>query len=198
MGRSEEVIEMKFSKPKLQNLAFLILMALFVIPQTRKPIQVFLHKGLALFSPSIESVSKQNQLTDYIWKLKSHRGNVLDFQNLKGKVILVNFWATWCPSCIAEMPSMQKLYEDYADRIQFVFISNEKNNIVTDFLTKNNYTFDVYKTLEHYPEAFFTKSIPHTFLIDTKGNIVIDKTGAANWNSETVRKTIDTLLKKNN
>ena len=63
------------------------------------------------------------------------------------------------------------------------------------FLDKNNYSFKTLKTLESPTSTQFNvTSIPRTFLISKSGEIVIDKTGAANWNSEDVRKTIDKLL----
>lgn len=186
---------MKVIKPKIKNIIFLVIIALFIIPQTRQPIQIFLQKGLALFSPSTIDNTKQITLTDYRWKLKDIHGNILNFEALKEKIVLVNFWATWCPPCIAEMPSMQLLYNDYKDKIEFVFVSNESPTVINQFLEKKNYSFKVYNPVTAYPESFDVKSIPRTFLIDKKGHIVIDENGAANWNSESVRSTIDNLLK---
>lgn len=181
-------------KISLKNIIFLIVIAVLLIPQTRQPIQILLHKGFALFSPSVINDTKQSSLANYNWKLKDDQGITFNFEQTKGKVILVNFWATWCPPCIAEMPSMQSLYNDYKDRVEFVFVSNEDTSVINQFLNKNNYTFKVYSPLTKYPESFNISSIPRTFLIDKQGHIVIDKNGAANWNSETVRKTIDDLL----
>ena len=93
---------------------------------------------------------------------------------------------------------MKVLYADYKDKIEFIFVSNEDAETINAFLDKNNYSFDVYNPLTSYLDAFNVKGIPRTFLIDTEGNIVIDKTGAANWNSDTVRNTIDRLLSKEN
>lgn len=185
---------MRFKKSHFKNLLFFGIAALFIIPQTRLPIQVFVNKGLALFSPSVADVSEQEQIGDVNWQLIANTGETLNFEDTKDKVVLVNFWATWCAPCIAEMPSMHKLYDDYNNKIEFVFISGEPSKIVNKFLAKNEYTFKVYQPVTAYPEVFHVETIPRTFLIDTKGNIVIDKTGAANWNSDTVRATIDELL----
>ncbi|MEP3836363.1 MAG: TlpA disulfide reductase family protein [Algibacter sp.] len=184
------------NRSKIKNIIFFVLIGLLLIPQTRKPIQVFLNKGLALFAPSTIDVSKQNKISDYNWLLKGENNNDVNFSTTKNKVVLVNFWATWCPPCIAEMPSMQLLYEDYKDKIEFVFVSNEDFQVTNNFLIKNEYTFSSYKAISKHPDVFNVTSIPRTFLIDKSGNIVIDKTGASNWNSETVRSTIDSLLKK--
>jgi thiol-disulfide isomerase/thioredoxin len=187
---------MKISKSKRNNILFLIILTLLIIPQTRQPIQVFLHKGLALFSPSSIINEKQVNIEAYNWKLNDANGNIFNFEAAQGKVVLVNFWATWCPPCIAEMPSMQKLYDDHQDKLVFLFVSNESSEVVNQFTANKNYSFHVYNSITAIPEILSTSSIPRTFLIDKKGNIVIDETGAANWNSDFVRNTIDNLLKE--
>ncbi|MEP1489538.1 MAG: TlpA disulfide reductase family protein [Algibacter sp.] len=149
---------------------------------------------MALISPSVVAKENQNKLNSYNWKLRDYNGSIFNFETVKGKVVLINFWATWCPPCIAEMPSMQSLYNDYSDKIEFVFVSNESSQTIREFLDKKKYTFNVYSPVNSAPESFDVSSIPRTFLIDKKGNIVIDKIGASNWDSDKVRVTIDNLL----
>ena len=92
------------------------------------------------------------------------------------------------------MPSLEALHNDYQDKVVFLFVSNEDEEKVSKFIAKNNYGFNVHKPLSENPEDFDVSSIPRTFLIDKNGTIVIDKTGASNWNSEKVRTIIDQLL----
>ena len=187
-------IIMKSSSSKIKNIIFFIIIGVLLIPQTRQPIQVLLHRSLAIFSPSTIDESKQTIIEDYNWSLITEDGTAFNFNSTKDKVVLVNFWATWCPPCIAEMPSMQLLFEDYKDKIEFVFVSNEEFSVINEFVSKKGYTFDVYKPITKYPRAFDVKSIPRTFLIAKNGRIVIDKTGAANWNSKAVRNVIEKLI----
>ncbi|MEC3907620.1 TlpA disulfide reductase family protein [Tamlana sp. 2201CG12-4] len=181
-------------KSRIKHIIFLVIVALLLIPQTRLPIQVALNRGLALFSPSKIDKSKQRVLTSYNWNLQGVNREIFNFEATKEQVVLVNFWATWCPPCIAEMPGLEALYKDYKDRMVFVFVSNEDHGVTTKFLCEKGYDFNSYVPLTQYPEVFDVSSIPRTFLIDKKGRIIMDKTGAANWNSNTVRQTIEGLL----
>lgn len=186
------------AKPKIsfKNIIFIVIIALLIIPQTRQPIQIGLHTIISKISPSLEKEDALKQISSYNWQLLDLEGNNFKLDNAKGKVTLVNIWATWCPPCIAEMPSIQELYNDYGDKIEFVLVSNEKQDVVKKFLEKKNYKLKTYTPLSKAPETFSVRSIPRTFLLDKQGNIIIDESGAANWNSETVRNTIDDLLKK--
>ena len=109
--------------------------------------------------------------------------------------MVINFWATWCPPCIAEMPSLEKLYNSYNGEVVFLFVSDEKQEVISKFKHKHKYQFEVHSALTAFPKEFDVTSIPRTFVIDKNGNIVIDKTGAANWYSDKVIATIDGLLR---
>jgi len=185
---------MKISKSHRNNLIFLVVIALLIIPQTRKPIQVFLNKGLALFGPSIESENNRTTIALEDWQLQDLDGKVVNFKDLENKVIFLNFWATWCPPCIAEMGGIHELYNDYKDDVVFLLVSSEKKQIVQKFIEKKGYMFNSYSPLTNYPKDFDISSIPRTFLISKKGDIVIDKSGAANWNSSKVRAQIEVLI----
>lgn len=188
--------QMKLSKSQLSNLVFVLIILVLIIPQTRKPIQIFLNKGLALFSPSLENDKTSIVLKDYHWKLQDETGQIYNFEQAKGKVVFLNFWATWCPPCIAEMPSIQKLYDDYKDKVDFFFVTTDRYHEVQPFLNKNNYNFKVYRPVNNESGLFDVPTIPRTFLIDKTGKVIIDESGAANWNSDKVRTTIDKLLKQ--
>jgi len=184
----------KSKKGRISNIVFVVILLLLIIPQTRKPIQIALHKGLALISPSVNTEDDSREIHYNSWQLQDIKGNTVNFKDYKGKVVLINFWATWCPPCIAEMPNLEKLHEDYKDKVVFLFVSNEKNKVINTFLTQHKYSFNVFIPLENAPE-FEVSSIPRTLLINKEGKIIIDKEGAANWNSQKVKETLDDLLK---
>ncbi len=174
------------------NIIFVVLLAIFLIPTSRE----WVMRQIA-FSPSIENVENLEKIKNYNWSLKGLNTESLNFEDLQGKVIFVNFWATWCPPCRAEMPMIQKLYDGYKDKINFIFVTNENWAVVDKFFIKKNYNLPVYNSTSFPPEIFTrTNSIPASYLIDTEGNILISETGAADWNSDKVRELIDNLLEK--
>src|SRR5690606_10482695 len=186
---------MKITKSQRNNTILLVIILVMIVPQTRQPLQILLHKGLALFRPSIVEKDKQIKLTHYNWRLMDENGTPFDFNDAKGKVVIVNFWATWCPPCIAEMPSLEKLYHDYKKEVVFLLVSNESPEVISSFKEKNTYDILVYSSLNSSPKFFDMSSIPRTYVIDRFGNIVIDKSGAADWNSRKVRDLLTSLLK---
>lgn len=186
---------MALSKSQRSNLIFFGIIALIFFTPLRGHLQEFVGKvKMAVFSPSVENVNDRVSLTSYKWNLKGINAADYNFEDANGKVVFVNFWATWCPPCRAEMPSIQKLYNDYKNKVEFVFISNEESRKVSDFLTKNNYTLPSYNQFNASPTEFSVSSIPATYLLNKKGEIVIHSVGSSDWNSAKIRKVLDELL----
>lgn len=176
------------SKITLSNVLFVIAIAVLLYSPSRE----WVMRQLA-FSPSVNE-EKSEKLNSYDWQLKGLNTTDIDFNDLEGKVVFVNFWATWCPPCRAEMPMIQELYNDYKDKIVFVFVTTENFETVETFFNKHNYDLPVFNAISMPPTKFSeTNSIPATYLIDKKGAIVINKVGAADWNSSKVRNLIDKL-----
>lgn len=180
---------MKLNRKTISNVVFVIIIGLMIYPPTK----VYFIR-LISFSASIENIEDQQQIENFNWQLKGLNSTDVNFSDLKGKVIFVNLWATWCPPCVAEMPSIQKLYDAYKDRIEFVFITNEDWQTVNKFYLKSNFDLPTYNPLSKKPKELSSKSIPATFVIDKSGKIIIDKRGAADWNSYKTRKILDKLL----
>lgn len=181
---------MKFLKKNWSNLLFIILILLLIIPQSRKPIQIQLNRLIA-FSPSEISEDEREELDNYDWELTTPDGELKNFSTSEGKVSIVNLWATWCPPCIAEMPSFEGLYEDYSDKADFYFVSFEESERLRNFMKRKNYSFPVYQPLSEGPEKLQSNSLPTTFVISKSGEILVKRTGAADWNSSAFRKKLD-------
>lgn len=157
------------------------------------PIQVFVQR-LISFSPSETEKEEQKTLADYDWKLMQIDSTEIYFSQSKGKVAMVNFWATWCPPCVAEMPSFQKLYDAYGDKVDFYFVTSEKTKKVEEFMEKNGYTLPIYFQNNEAPKILSSQILPTTFLISKSGKIVIHEEGTANWNSQKIKDILNKLL----
>ena len=175
-----------------QNILFFIILALFIIPQTRKPIQVTINRVFS-FSPTTIDEKERPELSSYNWRLRSLKGQRVNFNRSQNKPIVLNFWATWCPPCIAEMPSLQSLYDDYKGQVDFYFVSNEDQKAIQKFTTKGDYDLPIFNPLEQQPEPLQASSLPTTYIIDKKGKIHIQKVGAADWNTDKVRAILDSM-----
>ncbi|MCK5782777.1 MAG: TlpA family protein disulfide reductase [Flavobacteriales bacterium] len=186
------------SKEFYKNVAFLAFLAIILVPNPiGMEIKLLVSKlRVMVLNPSIESSENLVQLTkfDYEWQMSDINEEIVTLEDFKGKVILINHWATWCPPCIAEMPSFQKLYDDYGDKVVFIFITNDNKSKTDAFLKKKDLTLPVYQQVSKAPAKLFTNSLPTTFLVDQNGKILINETGASDWNSKSMREILDKLL----
>lgn len=108
------------------------------------------------------------------------QGQTVTLDSLKGKPIFINFWATWCPPCVAEMPDIQKMYDKYGDRVHFVIINADgAKDDVQSFMQKNTYTFPVMLDTDNSAaRAYSIQAIPMSGIIDADGNLLDTKIGA--------------------
>ncbi len=123
------------------------------------------------------------------FKIVDLQGKQVNFESLKGKVVFLNIWATWCPPCIAEMPNIQKLYEKIgSDKIAFVMLSVDEGGMekVKKFIAKKKYTFPVYMPASQFPQEFYSTAIPTTFIISPDGKIVAKQEGMADYDTPEV------------
>lgn len=155
--------------------------------------KVYLNQFLS-GSPDVLQEQKQLVLNDFEWRLVDINGNPMDLEQHKGKVVVINLWATWCPPCVAEMPSFQKLHEDYGEKVEFLFVAEDDPIKVTAFLERKRYTLPVYYAQSAIPDILVSKSIPTTYVVDKQGKVVIKEVGAADWNNKGMREFLDRLL----
>lgn len=133
---------------------------------------------------------------DYDWTIQSLNGQDFKMIDTKGKVVFLNFWATWCPPCVAEMPSIQRLYEKLKDEeIVFVCISNEEVSKVNQFAKEKGFTFPIYTMRGVPPAVFKTRGIPATFILSPDGKIAFRHIGSAKWDDERSIDFIKGLIK---
>jgi len=129
----------------------------------------------------------------------NYKEEKVSFSEFKGKVLLVNFWATWCAPCIKEMPSLDRLKYKVGDNFDVIAISVDRDGInkVKDFFDNNNIKnlekfFDIKNSLAKEMNLF---GVPTSFFIDKNGNIIGNYQGDMEWDNLTVIEFIKYLIK---
>jgi thiol-disulfide isomerase/thioredoxin len=170
---------------------------LLIIPTTRVTVSSFFIR-LTSFAPSGLSAEKQYTISDNTkkWELTDMSGKPVLFSDLMDKPVFVNEWATWCPPCRAELPGIQKLYEQYKDKVNFLLLSDEPPAKIKAFALEHHYGDMPFYRYRNVPQDFSTRSIPTTFIISKKGKVVLTKKGAARWDSGKVKKLLDKLIRQ--
>jgi peroxiredoxin len=130
--------------------------------------------------------------------LKDLQGKAVELGSFHGKVVFINFWATWCDPCRAEMPAMERLYQDFKDK-DFVMLAIsedlEGKSAVEPFVKEFKFTFPILLDQDLViNEQYEVRGIPTTFLIDKTGTIAHKMLGARDWNRKESRKLISKLL----
>lgn len=134
--------------------------------------------------------------------LRDLKGNPITLASLKGKPVLLDFWATWCAPCRKSMPELQELHEKYAARgFTVVGVAIDEGpsakSKVTKYIAAKKFTYPIALDDGKHPawEAFRVKAVPAAFLIDAKGQVVAQWLGAPANTSELEAK-IESLLPK--
>ncbi len=196
----KRIISGYFSKKKwysiLSDVIFFVLVVLLIIPSTRSDVASLFIK-ITSFAPSTLDVEDQFTISEQTktWQFYTLEGEPVSFENFDDKPIFLNFWATWCPPCIAEMPGIKNLYQQYGNKVHFILVSDEPLSQVAAFADKRNYADLPFYHNKNVPYDFYSQSIPTTFIIDANGKVVLSKKGVARWNSGKVEKLLEDLIR---
>jgi peroxiredoxin len=134
-------------------------------------------------------------------------GDTADLFEYRGRVVVVNIWATWCPPCVTELPSMQRAYEAYADRgLEIIAVAVDARpgerqpdgrivGVVSEFADRFGLTFDVALDPTGGTERLLGVSyLPTTLLVDRQGRIRAREVGGRYWDTEPYVEMIESLL----
>ena len=138
------------------------------------------NEGFSVFKDKTSSVN---------FTLEDLNGKKVSLSDYKGKAVMLNFWATWCPPCRREMPSMEKLYSKI-NKAGFEILAvniQEDKKTVSDFVSKNKYTFPVLLDTEAEAASIYQiRTIPTTFLVDKKGYLRAVFNGSREWDEKNI------------
>ena len=152
--------------------------------------------GIIFLMISLVSFSNNAKAPDF--NLKDQYGVVHSLENYKGKVIFLNFWATWCPPCKKEMPDVESIYKEYEENKKDVVIlgvNSEKENEAKKFLKDKGYTFPtVIDENSEVMRKYFIQAFPTSFVIDKEGNVYGYVMGGLT--KEQIKQVIEEVLKK--
>jgi thiol-disulfide isomerase/thioredoxin len=185
---------------KILDILFYLLIISLIIPASRIEVLGFVNRIRAeIVQPSTEDPKDAKTLTDadFQWNLYKSDGTTMSFSEMRGKVIFLNFWATWCPPCVGEMPGIETLYQKFKNNQNVVFcmVTSDEKQKVAEFIARKNYSFPVYFASENIPQKLSSSSIPSTFLVSKTGKIMIQEVGASNWGGEKMEKIVNDLCR---
>lgn len=134
------------------------------------------------------------------FKLKDLGGSTISLSSLRGKVVFLNVWATWCEPCRREMPSIESLYEEFKQDKNLVVLAVSQDstgsNVVDSYIRKNGFKFTVLlDPANAVGEAYNVSGIPETFIIARNGRIVAHHSGPYDWSKPEMRDALEELLK---
>lgn len=128
---------------------------------------------------------------------KDEAGKTVSLRSLKGKVVFINFWATWCPPCIREMPSIDELKDSFKESDDIMFLMVDVDNKMeksSAFMQENDYDLPVYVPASNIPSDFLRGAIPTTVIIDKKGEMVARMEGGRNYRDPQIIKALKELV----
>jgi peroxiredoxin len=124
--------------------------------------------------------------------------STVTLDHYRGKVVVLNIWATYCPPCRIEMPSMERLHRRFAGtdlRVVAVSVDAGDEQLVDDYIKEHGYTFDVlHDPSTEIQRIYQTTGIPESFVIDRDGVIVKKEIGARHWDAPAIETLIQRLL----
>jgi thiol-disulfide isomerase/thioredoxin len=152
------------------------------------------------FMESLALVRLNEKIKVENFALKDLNDKVVNLEDYRGKVIFLNFWTTWCPACLVEMPSMEKLYQKFKDK-DFVILAvdmQEDSEQVKKFKARFKLSFPILLDTDGVVAAYFgVNAIPVSYFIDRAGYLYAAAMGARDWAGEDAFELIKYLLEKN-
>ena len=176
-----------FNKKNIINVLFIVVLLVFVFVPAAKSFMLQGLMQIGFLKPNITQEQKVISTDLSSIKFKDAKGAEINLAELNGKVVFINFWATWCPPCLAEMPSIHKLHQKFGADKDVVFIMIDADGDFEKsqtYMDKRSYKMPVYTMASSIPENLFKGSLPTTIVFDKQGRVSFHEEGAANYGSQ--------------
>lgn len=191
---------MKFTFSNITTGFLVIFGLLMFFSPTAKGLVIQGLMEIGFFQPDIKEDKAIESLPDPTAGIffKDGAENTISLTELKGKVVFINFWATWCPPCRAEMPSIEYLYQKLKDNKNIVFMMVDVDNDykkAKKYMDRKKLSLPVYTPASSIPENLMNGSIPTTLLFDKQGRLVFKHEGAGDFSNQKVINYLQELSK---
>ncbi|MFD2696831.1 TlpA family protein disulfide reductase [Mesonia sediminis] len=198
-------------KTRMQYAIFAVVGLILYVTGWHTEVIGFVQRGVlatGLMNPDVEEIAEKREQTntqdksqasnlqkvDYNLDFIDAAGNRRSLKEFKGKVIFLNFWATWCPPCVAEMPSINSLHEEMGDEVAFVLLSFDKDfEKAKAFDKRKGYNLPIFAPAGKLPSMFQSSALPTTYVIDAEGNLALTHTGMADYSDPKFKKFLESL-----
>ncbi len=132
------------------------------------------------------------------FRLPGFDGKQVGLSDFRGKVVMVHFWATWCPPCVEELPTIDKLYRDFFGKdfqILAVSVDEDGARSVSDFMQRNRMNLPVLLNPDRSVAGKYgTFKFPETYIVDRSGIVKFKVIGPHDWNDPVARKAIQDMI----
>ncbi|KPE50868.1 TlpA family protein disulfide reductase [Chryseobacterium indologenes] len=187
-----------------KNGVTLILGVLFIVLLVSPDAKAWLMRQMiatGIFNSSIKdtAIADGTGATSVSFKVADEKGEIINTSQLKGKVVFINFWASWCPPCRAEFPSIQKLYEKYKAHPDMVFLTinlDDNPELGKVYLSDNQFTIPFLTPVQNIPKEYYSGSLPTTVVLDKQGKVRLHHTGMADYSKASFYDQMEQLLKE--
>lgn len=184
---------MQIKRKTVLNVMLIALVLSFFVTPLGDFSKELLNKWFAT-TPTIIKPENRGKITDYDWRLKDANWEYFNFEKSKGRVVFINFWASWNLPSRAQMDDIQKLYDTYKDKVDFYIITDEERTNPEEMMSRKGYTFPITYQIVGERSPIELLKPPGTYVLDKNGNIAVHQNAISDWDNDTVYGLLDKLI----
>lgn len=179
-------IKRVLSRKNIINGVFIVVFLIILLVPSAKALMMQGLMEIGLFKPDTNQHKAELSTDLSSIRFKDAKGDEVNLGELNGKIVFINFWATWCPPCLAEMPSIHQLYQQFGQDKDVVFLMVDADGNFEKsqaYMDRKKYKMPVYAIASDLPATIFKGTLPTTVVFDKKGRLSYHGQGAADYAS---------------